>query len=124
MSGPSDNLSPERFAADIEEAKASFDVRQSDEHTILLDIDNDASRAQFDRVYPPFAEHFPVSEREEWKSKSGNTHVRIRMKDALPISTRLALQAALGSDGVRELLAIKLMLNGAVEPSVLFKPKS
>jgi len=35
---------------------------------------------------------------------------------------RVAIQAALGSDPIRECLAISMEIDGLIEPSVLFKP--
>lgn len=117
------SLSPEKFAEDIADAADRFDVVQSTATTLLLDLDTPEALVQFDRVLPKLAENFGPIQIDEWKSKSGNTHAKITLSSEFPIAIRLALQAALGSDGIREVLAVKRMLNGCVEPSVLFKPK-
>lgn len=121
MSGGS--LSPERFATDLQGAATNFDVVRSSNTTLLLDIDDPVSKAQFDRLLPKVKEVFGVSAVEEWKSKSGNTHIAVTLETPLPAGSRLALQAALGSDAVREVLAVARLMNGVVEPSVLFRPK-
>jgi hypothetical protein len=115
-------LSPERFAADIENAAKKFDVQQSDSTTLLVDLDTPSARAQFERVFPKLRDEFGLGKVRRWKSKSGNDHVAITLTCAEPLETRIALQAALGSDGVRELLAVKRAKNGCVEPCLLFRP--
>jgi hypothetical protein len=117
------SLSPEQFAEDIAEAAETFDVIQANENTLLLDLDTPEAVETFNRVLPKVDEQYGVERSEAWHSKSGNNHVAVTLKTALPISIRIALQAALGSDGVREVLATQRMLNGCVEPSVLFRPK-
>lgn len=121
MSGGS--LTPDALAAAIELAKEDgFEVVQSNDRTLLLDLDSAWAREQFDRVLPIVNEHIGVDHVEEWSSKSGNTHVKVVLIQSLPIDMRVLLQAALGSDGVREALALVQHRNGCEEPSVLFKP--
>lgn len=109
----------------IAEAKAEgFDVVRSDDRTLLLDLDTPESLAQYKRVLPLLLEHFNVDALTKWKSKSGNTHVSIKLTDTYPPMVRFALQAALGSDAVRELLIVLQHLNGCNEPSLLFRPKT
>lgn len=121
MSGGS--LSPERFAEDISEAAQKFEVIQSDGSTLLLDLDTPEALAQFERVLPKVKDVFGITKAAKWSSKSGNTHALVALSEPLPVLMRLALQAALGSDGVREVLALKRWENGCHEPSVLFRPR-
>lgn len=121
MSGGS--ASPEALAAVIMAAKADdFTVVTADAHTLLLDLDTPEALKQFKRVLPIVQEHFGAGTPEKWKSKSGNTHVRIPLDDETPYAVRYMLQAALGSDGVREALHMVQIYAGCVEPCVLFKP--
>ncbi|HET9285660.1 MAG TPA: hypothetical protein VFR24_27220 [Candidatus Angelobacter sp.] len=120
MSG--DNLSPEGLTALIEERKSKFDIIRSDPITLLLDLDTEAALAQYERVLPIVKAEFSINYIEKWKSKSGNTHIAITLSDPFPFEERLALQAALGSDGVREALSLKCLLNKCTEPSILFRP--
>lgn len=117
------NLTPEAVMQTVEEAAKEFDVVQSNNTTLLLDIDTLPALAQFERVLPKVKENFGVANVERWTSKSGNAHIKIILSEPFPVTVRLALQAALGSDGVRELLSLKRLMNGCDEPSYLFKPK-
>jgi hypothetical protein len=117
-------LTPARLALDMDEANERFDVVRSSPTTLLLDLDTPEAIEQFYRVLPKVAEHFGVERREEWKSKSGKQHVRVFLDAPQPLAVRLALQAALGSDGIREVLSLKRMANGCEEPSLLFRPRT
>jgi hypothetical protein len=66
---------------------------------------------------------YGAAEVERWASKSGNTHIRIALAYPQPWAVRYALQAALGSDGVKEVLALMQMQNGCDEATMLFRPK-
>lgn len=107
----------------MEEAAEKFDVVQSDATSLLLDLDTKEALAQYQRVLPKLFDNYHVVSTESWRSKSGNTHVRIELGRPMTFPERLALQAALGSDGVRELLSLKRYHNGISEPSRLFRPK-
>ena len=121
MSGTS--LTPEALDGAIMLAKErGFEVVTADERTLLLDLDTLEARAQYGRVFPILTEHFGVDSVEEWASKSGNRHVRIRLSLPQSPAVRYGLQAALGSDGVREALILVQHRNGCEEPSILFKP--
>lgn len=117
------SLTPERFEIERSEASQKFDVVQSTENTLLLDLDTKAARDQFNRVFPKVREHYSVSCLRTWRSKSGNTHREVVLRVDLPFTYRVALQAALGSDGVKEALSLQRYRNGCVEPSMLFRPK-
>lgn len=123
MSAEGGGLTPEILAADMKNAADNFDVVRSTPTTLLLDLDTPAARVQFERVFPKVLEHFEVVGSQSWLSKSGNTHMLITLAAPLELPARLALQAALGSDGVREVLSLKRMANGCEEPSLLFRPR-
>ena len=103
---------------------AGMTVIESASDLLLIDCDSwqDKLRAtaMLDELGRLFG-GFEVTER--YKSKSGKGwHLVIRIgMDLTPIE-RIALQAALGSDGFREMLAVACIRNGVDEPSVLFKP--
>lgn len=124
MSAEGAPLTATRLAADIEAARQDFEVIQSDVMTLLLDLDTPEALAQYMRVLPKVMEHYNVVSTTSWLSKSGNTHIQIRLGEALDLSERIALQAALGSDGVKEVLSLRRMQNGCVEPCLLFKPRA
>jgi hypothetical protein len=56
-------------------------------------------------------------------SKSNNQHVTVRLAEPLPIERRILLQALLGSDIKREMLAFAGHLRGQKRPVLLFRPK-
>lgn len=121
MSGGS--LCPTTLALAINEARQEgFVVEQSNDTTLLLDLDSEHAEAQFLRVLPIVDEHYGVKSVDRWASKSGNKHVKIVLHEPHDPGIRFALQACLGSDGVREVLTLVQMRNGCVEPSVLFRP--
>jgi hypothetical protein len=121
MSGSS--LNQEELNAHVAEAEANgFETVRADDSTLLLDLDNEYALAQYDRVLPTIMQHFGPVGIDRWHSKSGNTHIRVRLGTPQPWAVRYALQAALGSDGVRDVLSVLQMQNGCDEASILFKP--
>lgn len=124
MSGASD-LTPESVAATIAEAeKNGFMVMHGDDTTLLLDLDTKAASEQCARVLPTVLQYFNVIDTQEWKSKSGNRHVKLTLGTPQPAYVRYALQAALGSDGVKEVLTLLREKSGCEEfSSLLFKPR-
>lgn len=123
MSGSS--LNQTELDTHIAEAIAlGFEVVRANDTTLLLDLDNEHALAQFDRVLPTVCEVFGATDIKRWKSKSGNTHISLTLPQAHPWAVRYALQAALGSDGVRDVLALAQMLNGCDEASILFRPQT
>ncbi len=57
-----------------------------------------------------------------WRSRNGNTHVMITLWCGLDVTERIALQALLGSDPMRELLNLRRVLCRAEDPIALFRP--
>jgi hypothetical protein len=109
----------EKAIADAE--KRGCIVVHSTPTLILLDMDTGASRDTFRNVYPTIQGKFNLQYLEEWKSQHGNTHILVSC-DPLPFTCRIAIAACLGSDPVREALAIAMFQDGLEEPSVLFRP--
>jgi hypothetical protein len=99
-----------------------FEVIHSEVDRLLLDLDDDKALRTYEMVLPTVAETLELKEIDRWKSKSGTgIHVVLSCKP-LCFYARVALQAALGSDPIRECLTVDRADNGLVEPSVLFKP--
>lgn len=121
MSGASLNQ-PELEAAIAGWIAMGFEVIRASDTVLLLDIDNEYAQAQYDRVFPCVQEHFAPVNVERWTSKSGNTHIRITLPTPQPWEIRYALEAMLGSDGMRGTLGILQMLNGCDEASMLVRP--
>lgn len=122
-------LDPETFELENEKARAvGYDVLIADSTTLYLDIDTEDewNHAQsFLSHSSRFVQLFGVRYWNWWESKSGlpHRHVCVRLKEPLDALTRIALQAILGSDLIREMLNLKRFANGVEEPSRLFAPK-
>lgn len=112
----------ERDAALAEAEAKSFTVVKADDFTLLLDLDTPEAIAQYRRVIDVVGQYFFILGAEEWRSKSGNLHVRIGLDAPQPWAIRYALECALGSDGVRGALGVMRKLKGCDEGSVLFRP--
>jgi len=119
-------LSVERFEADRATARAKgFQIVDSDDGTLTLDLDGPDAIERFTLLFEKAAELFELTVIDRWESKSGpgHEHVVVRCdKQPRDVVWRIALQAILGSDPVREVLALKRLENGVAEPSQLFKP--
>ena len=99
---PTTRLKPKKTAED----SGLFDVIVADDFTLLLDLDSAADLSHWQNCCGRLEQYgIKASETEEWKSKSGNTHVRIRMEE--PLSCREA--------GNKEQYEF---------PCMLFKPKT
>ena len=107
----------------IKEAEINgFEVIHSNIDRLLLDLDDEQALKTYEKVLPVVAVQLELKELDRWKSKSGTgTHVILQCKP-LSFVKRVAIQAALGSDPIRECLAISMEIDGLIEPSVLFKP--
>lgn len=105
-----------------EQAKTDgFTVVNPAPDVLLLDLDSDAQEAQYNAMLPFVAAYLEgTKERERWRSKSGkHWHVVVQLPFGIDMASRIALQAALGSDPKREILSIALLHS----PSCLFRPQ-
>lgn len=123
MSGNSTTLNQAGIDAAIADAATrGFEIVRGDDKTILLDLDSDDAYTQYERVMPVLREHVAVKQVDEWASKGGGMHVRITIDGGLSVEERLGIEAALGGDGMRAMLAYVRLWNDVSEPSVLFRP--
>lgn len=96
-----------------------LEVHLPDDDMLFIDIDNKDQLLVFRRCYPIFARDVSVVETLATVSKSGiGIHVRIKMKGKLSHEERIAWQAALGSDPVRELLSMIRYHNSDDHPTL------
>ncbi len=109
-------------------ASNGCEVIESNDRTLQLDLDSEASVEQAVRCWPLFLEalgahgNVIVSVRA-WTSRHGRVHVEIVLAAGMTTDLRLAMQAALGSDPKREILSITRLGHGMVTPSLLFRPR-
>jgi hypothetical protein len=92
---------------------------------LLLDYDQAEMPIEYYRMLPLVKKLFGVAGIERWSSRGGNCHVRIRLwVSKLDWGQRIALQAAMGSDPVKEMIALSRgHFKIREEPVVLFQPK-
>ncbi len=116
--------SPEIRAAAIAAAQLDgLDVIHPTPRQLFLDIDGPAAMIQYQNTLNRLGNNLGAKESARWPSKTeGHFHVIVGLDRDLPAELRLVLQACLGSDPIREFLAVGLMLQGVEEPSVLFRP--
>jgi len=116
-------LSPAQFQDESLDAELrGFNVVLGDDHTLLLDMDGPLNEVTFARA----SELFGLVKVDEWPSKSGlpHRHVVVRTEYVLSVEARIALQAIVGSDPMRELMSLARARNGIGEPNRLFAPKN
>ena len=102
--------------------KEGFEIVRATNTTLLLDLDDGQSQDTYKRVRRTIEGLFGLKEQDRWPSKSGEgIHVVLSCKPMVA-AHRIALQACLGSDKVRESLVIGMLLDGVENPTVLFKP--
>lgn len=63
-----------------------------------------------------------VTKWQAWRSAGGNCHVMLTMFRELELAERIALQAVLGSDPMREMLNLSRAWCQADDPIALFRP--
>ncbi len=101
-----------------------FSIVRGDIYTLLVDLDSPDLALQ-PLVLDILDRKYSIEQIIKWKSEGGNQHYLIKIKNAMSILARIAIQVALGSDPVREALAVELYLKGCPEEdvSVLFRPR-
>jgi hypothetical protein len=119
-----DIVYPDNTAEAKEKALAAgIEVIVSDDYQLQLDLDTPADLQRWVKLEPWVRKQLSVHCIERWLSKSGNTHVLIRLSYPMPPVERVAWQAGLGSDRKRELLSLRDIKVGNEFPCMLFRPK-
>lgn len=92
---------------------------------LQLDIDTEEQFATFLRVYPALQRNeFPEASFIVTESASGfpHRHIVVTLPCEVDMWQRIALQAALGSDPMRELLSALRLFRGDAIPTLLIEP--
>lgn len=107
----------------VKAAVCGCEVVVADSNTLLIDLDSDTAIATFKANLSAVQDYLSVDKIEYWNSKSGKRHVVVRLTNPLdsPVAGFL-LQAALGSDLIRELLNLFDFQSGMTNTNVLFRP--
>ena len=93
-------------------------------NTLLIDFDGDGQK-RYEACRPVLDSLFGIEEETRWKSSSreaGHEHLQVRLAADFTVEERIALQAILGSDPMREILSLRNRRQGSIEPCVLFRP--
>lgn len=102
---------------------AGFVVRIPGPCELQIDLDTDAHYATHRRAMEIFDRKVIGAKVRETTSRSGKRHVHIELPFAIDPWQRIAWQAALGSDPVRELLSSVRVLNGDSAPTLFVETK-
>ena len=95
------------------------------DYQLQIDIDSEEAYEEFLKRFKDFKRHFQITRLEMHPSKSGlpKRHITIDMVYSMTATERVALQACLGSDHVRELNNIRRIQNDNIYPIALFEKK-
>lgn len=89
---------------------------------LFVDLDSKGALDLFDSRFKQFIKVCPTARRQFTTSKSGNWHVYVTVPGSkFTMEQRIALQAALGSDPLREMIAVFHHAEGYEYPSVFFE---
>lgn len=95
----------------------------ADDYELQLDLDQPYGRAlESVRIRQVLKDNgVTIASKLQTRSKSGNMHVYFRLATPMTCLMRIALQACLGSDPVREVLSVLRDLKNAEETTALFE---
>lgn len=91
---------------------------------LLIDIDNAEDLKTFKRCHNVLEEHFGIVGIETAGSMSGRAdhlHITVTLETEVTDLQRVALQACLGSDRMREILGLVMALSGDPHPTLFLE---
>ncbi len=108
-----------------------LDLRVATDRELFVDIDSEEDWKRFEHAFPVVGKQFCSGRKWQFDctvtpSKSGlpKRHVVVRLAAPQPLLVRIALQAALGSDGRREGISVLRAQRGEENVVVFFEPHS
>ena len=107
--------------------KNNWSVVFPSEHALQIDIDSADAYETFKRHKDILDKTLGIEDCSEWPSKSGlswRKHITIRLKQPISAERRILLQAAMGSDRMREILSFARLINGDPNPTLFFEKNS
>lgn len=109
-----------------QQALDGFEVLYPADNELQLDIDSQEQLDNFLHLWECFKRHIEQEYKvalthQTFTSKSGNWHIHIRLPFKVDNWQRMAWQAALGSDPMRELLGCLRTLYNDPKPSLLLR---
>ena len=111
----------------IQEAKDNnLDVIFPKPNELLIDIDDDAAYDRYCHLLGIMKRHFRVEMESIVPSRSGypKRHITLTLAKPVTDTQRIALQAILGSDPVRELLSLRRVENKDSHPTLFLEKKA
>ena len=122
----SDGFEPTQESLDkarVSAAESGLAVIEPQPDVLLLDCDSWQDKLRASAMLDALGRLFGGFEViDRYKSKSGKGwHLVVKIGVQLTPIERVALQASLGSDGFREMLAVACIRNGVCEPSSAFQ---
>ena len=114
--------SRESFCARMEKEGLRVVIPADDE--LLIDIDTPEQAATFDRMFPILRRDYKAERIRRTPSRSGlpREHIVVRLPGVtLDPVTRIALQASLGSDPMREFLSVGRVRRGELPATILIE---
>ena len=103
------------------------DLVVAEDDELLLDLDSDHALLQFYRMREEITDtarsQVAIVAWDLWRSQGGNRHVRVKLARPLEFTERIALQAILGSDPLREFLLLTEYMLCGESVNCLFRPK-
>src|SRR6266496_2427089 len=109
------------------EAKADgLEVRLPADNELFLDFDTEEALHVFYAVKPVFERYFGITNIKQWASRSGlpKRHMVVTLDRIVTPVVRIALQACLGSDRIRELLGLARIDAGDRHPTLFLEKKN
>lgn len=121
---PYEMQSEEQLSAKAEERNCTLLV--ADAATLLVDLDTPAQLAQFERMVSQIKEtvrsRVDIRQYEVLRSRNGGWHGIVELSPGLDFPERVALQAILGSDPLREFLLLTEHMLCGEAVNCLFRP--
>jgi hypothetical protein len=112
---------------DIAAEKKGLCVKLPNERQLFVDIDSEHSKEVFDKNLTTLSGFFRVMNINITPSASAKPwhyHAVVELEQEITPLERVALQAVLGSDTVRELLSFVSIMKGYKKPTVFFERKA
>ena len=109
-----------QLSADGEDQE--WEVVVADDMTLMLDYDQPTVPMQYDRIVGNLFANF--KQINTYTSRSGNLHILIHLSTPLTALERVAWQAALGSDPIREACHLNSLQKQELNPILLVMKKN
>ena len=118
---------PTSAKAEARAKKEGFEIVYPTPFQLQIDIDDEHSYNVYKAMFPLIEKYYGVEEVSDEPSrgnKKNKRHVTITLKERISRLERIALQACLGSDRVREFLGILQERNHDPHPTLLFEKEA